>query len=142
MNILLSTEPTEVVLGIVYWILIILGIIILVKFFQIAKDVRSIKENIEEIADAIVEDDDDEEVKATPQKQKLADTIKNTIKTDDEKQDKIMLFFNECSQLYKRCNSKEEFESKVEDIIAKYNKKGDFDYSTLKSGLWEQYKQL
>ena len=97
MNILLSTEPTEVVLGIVYWILIILGIIILVKFFQIAKDVRSIKENIEEI-------------KATPQKQKLADTIKNTIKTDDEKQDKIMLFFNECSQLYKRCNSKEEFE--------------------------------
>ena len=129
MNILLSTEPTEVVLGIVYWILIILGIIILVKFFQIAKDVRSIKENIEEI-------------KATPQKQKLADTIKNTIKTDDEKQDKIMFFFNECSQLYKRCNSKEEFESKVEDIIAKYNKKGDFDYSTLKSGLWEQYKQL
>ena len=129
MNILLSTEPTEVVLGIVYWILIILGIIILVKFFQIAKDVRSIKENIEEI-------------KATPQKQKLADTIKNTIKTDDEKQDKIMLFFNECSQLYKRCNSKEEFESKVENIIAKYNKKGDFDYSTLKSGLWEQYKQL
>lgn len=129
MNILLSTEPTEVVLGIVYWILIILGIIILVKFFQIAKDVRSIKENIEEI-------------KATPQKQKLADTIKNTIKTDDEKQDKIMLFLNECSQLYKRCNSKEEFESKVEDIIAKYNKKGDFDYSTLKSGLWEQYKQL
>ena len=129
MNILLSTEPTEVVLGIVYWIFIILGIIILVKFFQIAKDVRSIKENIEEI-------------KATPQKQKLADTVKNTIKTDDEKQDKIMLFFNECSQLYKRCNSKEEFESKVEDIIAKYNKKGDFDYSTLKSGLWEQYKQL
>ena len=129
MNILLSTEPTEVVLGIVYWIIIILGIIVLVKFFQIAKDVRSIKENIEEI-------------KATPQKQKLADTIKNTIKTDDEKQDKIMLFFNECSQLYKRCNSKEEFESKVEDIIAKYNKKGDFDYSTLKSGLWEQYKQL
>ena len=129
MNILLSTEPTEVVLGIVYWIIIILGITILVKFFQIAKDVRSIKENIEEI-------------KATPQKQKLADTIKNTIKTDDEKQDKIMLFFNECSQLYKRCNSKEEFESKVEDIIAKYNKKGDFDYSTLKSGLWEQYKQL
>ena len=129
MNILLSTEPTEVVLGIVYWILIILGIIILVKFFQIAKDVRSIKENIEEI-------------KATPQKQKLADTIKNTIKTDDEKQDKIMLFLNECSQLYKRCNSKEEFESKVENIIAKYNKKGDFDYSTLKSGLWEQYKQL
>lgn len=129
MNILLSTEPTEVVLGLVYWILIILGIIILVKFFQIAKDVRSIKENIEEI-------------KATPQKQKLADTIKNTIKTDDEKQDKIMLFFNDCSQLYKRCNSKEEFESKVEDIIAKYNKKGDFDYSTLKSGLWEQYKQL
>ena len=142
MNILLSTEPTEVVLGLVYWILIILGIIILVKFFQIAKDVRSIKENIEEIADAIVEDEDDEEVKATPQKQKLADTIKNTIKTDDEKQDKIMLFFNECSQLYKRCNSKEEFESKVEDIIAKYNKKGDFDYSTLKSGLWEQYKQF
>ena len=142
MNILLSTEPTEVVLGIVYWILIILGIIILVKFFQIAKDVRSIKENIEEIADAIVEDDDDEEVKATPQKQKLADAVKNTIKTDDEKQDKIMLFFNECSQLYKRCNSKEEFESKVEDIIAKYNKKGDFDYSTLKSGLWEQYKQF
>ena len=129
MNILLSTEPTEVVLGIVYWILIILGIIILVKFFQIAKDVRSIKENIEEI-------------KATPQKQKLADAVKNTIKTDDEKQDKIMLFFNECSQLYKRCNSKEEFESKVENIIAKYNKKGDFDYSTLKSGLWEQYKQL
>ena len=135
MNILLSTEPTEVVLGIVYWIFIILGIIILVKFFQIAKDVKSIKENIEEIADAIVEDEDDEE-KATPQKQKLADAVKNTIKTDDEKQDKIMLFFNECSQLYKRCNSKEEFESKVENIIAKYNKKGDFDYSTLKSGLW------
>lgn len=140
MNILLSTEPTEVVLGIVYWILIILGIIILVKFFQIAKDVRSIKEKIEEIADAIVKDD--EEVIATPQKQKLTDAVKNTIKTDDEKQDKIMLFFNECSQLYKRCNSKEEFESKVEDIIAKYNKNDDFDYSTLKSGLWEQYKQL
>ena len=68
MNILLSTEPTEIVLGIVYWILIILGIIILVKFFQIAKDVRSIKESIEEIADSIVEgDDEEEEVKPIPQ---------------------------------------------------------------------------
>ena len=142
MNILLSAEPTEVVLGIVYWIFIILGIIILVKFFQIAKDVRSIKEKIEEIAGAIVKDEDDEEVKLTPQKQKLADAVKNTMKTNDEKQDNIMLFFNECSQLFKRCNSKEEFESKVENIIAKYNKKDDFDYSTLKNGLWEQYKQL
>ena len=142
MNILLSTEPTEEVLGIVCWIFIILGIIILVKFFQIAKDVRSIKEKIEEIAGAIVEDEDDEEVKLTPQKQKLADAVKNTMKTNDEKQDNIMLFFNECSQLFKRCNSKEEFESKVENIIAKYNKKDDFDYSTLKNGLWEQYKQL
>ena len=130
MSILLRAEPPEVVLGIVYWILIILGILIVVKFFQIAKDVRSIKENIEEIADAIVEDEEDN----TPlQKQKLTSA--------DKKQDKIMVFINECLKIYKSSSSKAEFESKVEDIIAKYNKNDNFDYSTLKSGLWEQFKK-
>lgn len=139
MNILLSVQPDELFLGIVWWVFIIFGIIVLIKFFQIAKDVRSIKGTIEEIADALIEDKHKEErVKATPQKQKSADTVKTT----DKKQDEIMLFFNECSQLYKSCNSKEEFESRVDDVIAKYNEKGDFDYSTFKVGLWEQFKQL
>lgn len=139
MNILLSVEPEEYILGIVWWVSIIIGIIVLVKFFQIAKDVRSIKETIEDIANAIVEN---KGANVTPQTQKAVDAVKNTIKTNDEKQDKILQFFNECSQLYKQCHSKEEFESKVENIIAKYNKNGDFDYSTLKDGLWEQFKQL
>ena len=50
MSILLQTEPTETLLGILCWGLIIFGIIILVKFFQIAKDVRSIKCTLDEIA--------------------------------------------------------------------------------------------
>lgn len=50
MSILLQTEPTETLLGILCWGLIIFGIIILVKFFQIAKDVRSIKGTLDEIA--------------------------------------------------------------------------------------------
>ena len=54
----------------------------------------------------------------------------------------IMVFINDCLKLYKRCHSKEEFESRVDEIVTKYNKKGDFDYSTLKGGLWEQFKQL
>lgn len=127
MTILLSVKPDELILGIVWWVLLILGIIVLVKFFQIAKDVRSIKGTIEEIADALIEER--KKIKTTPPKQKIVSAVKKA-------------FINDCLRLYKRCNSKEEFENKVEDIITKYNKIDDFDYSTLKSGLWEQFKQL
>ncbi len=142
MSILLSTEPTEVVLGVVYWILIILGIVILVKFFQIAKDVRSIRESIEDIADSIVKDEDEEEEdKPIYITQKTVNTQKTANKSVDKKQDMIMVFINDCLKIYKRCNSKEEFESRVDEIVTKYNKKGDFDYSTLKNGLWEQFER-
>ena len=127
MTILLSVKPDEFILGIVWWVSLILGIIVLVKFFQIAKDIRSIKGTIEEIADALIEER--KKIKTPPLKQKTASAVKKA-------------FINDCLRLYKRCNSKEEFEDKVEDIITKYNKIDDFDYSTLKSGLWEQFKQL
>ena len=52
MNILLSVSPDEFFSGIVNWVLIILGIIVLVKFFRIADDVRKIKEDINKIANS------------------------------------------------------------------------------------------
>ena len=57
MNLLLSVEPGEFILGILYWALIILGITVLVKFFQIAKDVRNIKGILEDIAKSIKDKD-------------------------------------------------------------------------------------
>ena len=127
MTILLSVKPDELILGIIWWVLLIFGIIVLVKFFQIARDIRSIKGTIEEIADALIEER--KNIKTTPPKQKTVSAVKKA-------------FINDCLRLYKRCNSKEEFENKVEDIITKYNKIDDFDYSTLTNGLWEQFKQL
>jgi hypothetical protein len=52
MNILLSVTPDEIFSGIVNWVLVILGIIVLVKFFRIADDVRKIKEDINKIANS------------------------------------------------------------------------------------------
>ena len=57
MNILLSVEPDEFILGILYWALIIVGITFLVKFFQTAKDVRNIKDILEDIAKSIKDKD-------------------------------------------------------------------------------------
>lgn len=127
MTILLGVKPDEFILGIVLWVLLILGIIVLVKFLQISKDIRSIKGTIEEIADALIEER--KKIKTTPPKHKTVSAVKKA-------------FINDCLRLYKLCHSKEEFESKVDDIITKYNKIDNFDYSTLKSGLWEQFKQL
>ena len=45
----LSADPPEFLLGILAWVSIIVGIIFLVKFFQISKDVREIKNMLETI---------------------------------------------------------------------------------------------
>ena len=75
-------------------------------------------------------------------KQVVANPPKNENKTDEDNQDKMMAFNNDCLALFKQCESKEEFEKSVDEIIDKYNKVGGFDYSTLKDGLWEQFKLL
>lgn len=55
MAILLSIEPSEFILGILYWLSIIIGIIIIVKFFQISKDIRSIKDTLKVIAKSMAD---------------------------------------------------------------------------------------
>ena len=94
----------------------------------------------------ILLDKEAEEEKSTPrypqQKQKKVNVQKRTIKASDDKQDAMMAFNDECLKLFRQCKSKEEFDSAVGEIIAEYNKDGNFDYSTLKDGLWEQFKLL
>lgn len=69
----------------------------------------------------------------------------NTIKkfrSNSAEMGTLMEFNNECLALFKRCSSKEEFDSNVEEIINRYNQSGEFDFSTMKEGLWEQFKHL
>ena len=75
----------------------------------------------------------------TSNKEKI---LKKENKTDEDNQDNMMAFNNDCLALFRQCESKEEFENSVDEIISKYNKVGGFDYSTLKDGLWEQFKLL
>ena len=142
-QLFLSTEPEEFFLGIVYWGLVILGIVLIVKFFQIAKDVRSIQDILEDIARSLKEEKGGKATKTISLERKIENEPKETAMSNDESNDLIKQFFNESLQLYKSCDSKEEFESKIEEIIAKYTRADDsFDYSTLKKGLWEQLRQL
>ena len=57
MNILLSVQPEELFLGIASWILIVLGILVLVKFFQIASDVSCIKDSLVDISSSLTNKD-------------------------------------------------------------------------------------
>ena len=110
--------------------------------------------NVSKILDVLIETQYGEEQEITPTKQDfpkqqvskktkvVANPPKKEINNDEDRQDNMMAFNNDCLNLYKQCKSKEEFESRINEIINKYNKTGSFDYSTLKDGLWEQFKQL
>lgn len=123
------------ILGVVW---IILCIFLFFKVWGMCNNVSSI---LQILLDKEVEDE-----KPLPQrsqqKQKKVNIPKRTIKASEDKQDAIMTFNDDCLKLFKQCKSKEEFDNAVDEIIAEYNRDGNFDYSTLKSGLWEQYKQL
>jgi len=116
------------ILGVVW---IILCIILFFKVWGMCNNVSSI---LQILLDKEVEDE-----KPLPQRSHIP---KRTIKASEDKQDAIMTFNDDCLKLFKQCKSKEEFDNAVDEIIAEYNRDGNFDYSTLKSGLWEQYKQL
>lgn len=128
----------EVVLGIIGFIWSVLGVILFFKIWGMCNDVSDIKQ-------ILIEKEEMEVERVKPKEHKIANPPKTTKKENksvEEKQDFMMAFNNDCLSLFKQCKSKEEFEIQVDEIIAKYNKTGGFDYSTLKDGLWEQFKQL
>ena len=60
-NLILSVSPDEFIQGIFYWILLILSIIVLVKFFQLVNNVKRIKEILENIEESLCDEDEDKD---------------------------------------------------------------------------------
>lgn len=129
-------EPIEIVLIVVGIVWAILCVILFFKLWGMCNNVSSILQ-------ILIDHEYDEKEKATPQRRHdVANPPKKKNKKIEDSQNNMMAFNNECLSLFKQCKSKLEFENQVEDIIAKYNKIGEFDYSTLKDGMWEQFKLL
>lgn len=128
----------------------IFGILNIILFFK----VWGMCDNVSKILDVLIEKQSGEEQEIAPTKHNftkqqvskitkvMANPPKKKINNDEDRQDIMMAFNNDCLTLYKQCRSKEEFENRIDEIINKYNKTGSFDYSALKEGLWEQFKQL
>ena len=141
-------EAVQVILVVILFIWSILCIILFFKVWGMCNDVSSILEILMKKGyDEVQEPTPTKQRFSTPssmpkKKQVVANPPKNENKTDEDNQDKMMAFNNDCLALFKQCESKEEFEKSVDEIIDKYNKVGGFDYSTLKDGLWEQFKLL
>ena len=51
-------------------------------------------------------------------------------------------FMKHCHNLFKESLSKEDFEERIEEIIRYYNGKSQFDFSTIKDGLWERMSNV
>lgn len=141
-------EAVQVILVVILFIWSILCIILFFKVWGMCNDVSSILEILMKKGyDEVQEPTPIKQRVSTPssmpkKKQVVANPPKKENKTDEDNQDNMMAFNNDCLALFKQCESKEEFEKSVDEIIAKYNKVGGFDYSTLKDGLWEQFKLL
>ena len=142
-------EALQVILVVILFIWSILCIILFFKVWGMCNDVSSILE-------ILMRKEYDDVQEPTPTKQRVstpsptpkkkqaivANPPKKESKTDEDNQDNMMAFNDDCLVLFKQCKSREEFENRVDEIIDKYNKVGGFDYSTLKDGLWEQFKLL
>ena len=142
-------EVVQVILVVILFIWSILCIILFFKVWGMCNDVSS-------ILDILMRKEYDDVQEPTPTKQRastpsptpkkkqpiVANPPKKVNKTDEDNQDNMMAFNDDCLALFKQCKSREEFENRVDEIIDKYNKVGGFDYSTLKDGLWEQFKLL
>lgn len=126
---------------VVLWIFgLVWSILCIILFFKVWGMCNNVKCILDILLDKEVEE------KSLPQhpqqKQKKLNVPKRTYKASEDKQDSMMSFNDDCLKLFRQCKSKEEFDNSVDEIIAEYNKLGNFDYSTLKDGLWEQFKQL
>lgn len=135
----------------VVWIFgIVWSILCIILFFK----VWGMCNDVSKILNILIEKEYGDNIDVTPtkptitksqtqkKKEVVANPPKKENKTDEDKQDFMMAFNNDCLALFRQCKSKEEFEGRVDEIISKYNKTGGFDYSTLKDGMWEQFKLL
>lgn len=128
-----------VICGIICIIWCVLNIILFFKIWGMCDDVEDIVR--------ILSSNKQKEVipssllSPKPVSHKSSNTTKK-FKSDSADINTLMEFNNECLALFKQSNSKEEFDSKVEKIINKYNQSGEFDFSIMKEGLWEQFTHL
>lgn len=123
----------EILLAVISIIWTILSIILFFKVWGMCNDVS-------DILDILVDNKQD---KQTYKKQgkKIVRTKKGNQSIQKE-ENEMMEFNEECLAVFHDCKSKEEFEIRVDEIIADYNSRGGYDYTTLKEGLWEQFKML
>ena len=132
---------------IIYIIIFVWGILNIILFFKI----WGMCNNVEKLYYFITEEDESEQEKSYRNQTKHGNKkrpstshvkpIQNKPNKGD-KQELMMSFNEECLRLFRQCKTKEEFEEGVDGIISIYNETGTFDYSTLKDGLWEQFKQI
>ena len=137
-NILLSSDGGEVFLAI---ITIIWSILCIVLFFKI----WGMTNNVKRIMELLSIQFGYNEIKSKSHKdfnqKNSAQPKKKTISKASDK-DPLMSFYEDCTKLYSLCHSKDEFEGQVDDIIANYIKTTGNDYGYLKTGLWDQLKQI
>ena len=142
-----SENVGEIITVIVLLIFFALNIILFFKIWGMCNNVKKILYHLE---DWNTQHDENYEQPKRDAKEKGDQLQKETYKKesqpakydDDLKQKAMMQFNEECLCLFRRCNTKQDFESKVDYIIDKYNKKVHMNFSTLKDGLWEQFMQL
>lgn len=139
MNNLLYSDGGEFI---IVAIAIIWSALCLILFFK----VWDMTNNVKKILDILTIQYGIEEPENKPQldlnPRNFCQPKKGATKKKVECDDTVMIFFKECTELFRKCNSKEEFENQVDYIIDKYLKKNGNDYSYLKDGLWDQLKQL
>ena len=113
----------------------VLSIILFFKVWGMCNNVSSILQILVEKE----EDADENEEKIVVNSCKLNQPNEDNT---SRKQDLMMAFYDDCLKLYKKCKSKQQFDDHVDEIITKYNRKSEFDFSTLKNEIWEQFKLL
>lgn len=138
-NILLSTDAGDIFYAILIIVFYVLSIIL---FFKVWAMTNNVKRILDILSIQFGFNETEHKFQKGANHQSSTQPKKNMAKTKDSDRDPLMHFYEECTELYNFCNSKEEFEKRVDDIIAKYLKKTGKDYSYLKDGLWQQLKQL
>ena len=129
---------------IVYIIIFVWGILNIILFFKI----WGMCNNVEKLYYFITEVEEYEQEKSYKNITKRGNEKKPSAShakpkpNKEDKQELMMSFNEECLRLFRQCETKEEFEEGVDEIVSIYNETGTFDYSTLKEGLWEQFKQI
>lgn len=128
----MRSETFPIIIAVIGIVWVVLNIILFFKIWLMC-------DNVKTIANTLVSSKEDK-----PHYKKKLPVSKSANNNGAECADlNLLMKFNEdCLALYHQCNSRQEFEMRVDEIIAEYNRQTGEDMSSYKKGLWEQFKMI